>query len=172
MTSVGASMGFALYMPPESSGGGILMMEVPGSAGQVFPGFMPGFRLTFTDDSGRNGAIFEPSVNLVSSSGATAVQLQAMASYQLAFSPRNPRSGFVNVGAGLVYQSFEEADASNPIFGGGLGVRMRSRHGHGQGRVEFRYDYIPKDERTSYQDLGLEGGSVFSFKVGFDLDTR
>src|SRR5262245_27798993 len=87
--SVGASLGLAIYMPPDNADN-VTMLEVPGSAGQVIPGFMPGFRFTITDDSGRNGVIIEPSVNLISASGTTVTQLQGVASYQFAFTPENP----------------------------------------------------------------------------------
>src|SRR5262245_35915869 len=165
MLSVGASLGLAIFMPPEN-GDNIVMLEVPGNAGQFFPGLMPGFRFTISDDAGANAVVVEPSMNLLSSGGSTITQLEEMLSYQRAFAPRSSTSGFLNLGGGVLFQSFESENASNLVIGGGLGVRTRSRHGHGQGRAEVRFDHVTEDTND------FVGGNVFSIKFGFDLDTR
>src|SRR5262245_9671051 len=129
--SVGASLGLAIYTPPDN-GDNVVLFEMPGNAGQVFPGLMPGFRFTLSDDSGFNSVIVEPSINVLSSNGTTINQFQGMLSYQVLFVPKHSTTGFVNAGVGAVYQDFESQSSSNAMIGVGIGLRSRSSHGHGQ----------------------------------------
>src|SRR5262245_7012728 len=78
--SVGASLGFSLYMPTHQND--VLSVGIPGGTGQLIPAFMPGFRFAIADDSGANSVIIEPGFSMVNFSGGTFAQFQGILSYQ------------------------------------------------------------------------------------------
>ena len=160
--SIGSNLGISV-LHPKGGEDNLLALGVPGSAGQLVPGFQPGLRLGF-GASGNEG-FFDVGLNTLAVSGETISAFQVSANYQHDFSATGSSSYFT-VGAGILGQSYESQTHSNLIVGGGLGVRNRVADGHGALRAEMRLDYITEDTR------GFVGGLLFGIKFGFDLWMR
>ena len=158
------------------------VIDVPGSVGQDTPAFMPGLRFAVRCDDGRHSVVLDPGFSLLRTAGHTTVQTEALVSYQMTFTPTSATSGFVDVGAGVLYQDFrphrvlyavpeyggyfEGHAQTNAVVGGGLGTRHRLAHGHGDIRAEFRLDRVLKDREQRYE------ATVVSIRFGFDLDVN
>ena len=90
---------------------------------------------------------------------------------------RGSTEPYLTLGLGLTYlrehtQNFfsgsETISGTNPLFGGGIGVRHRVGRNHGALRGEVRYDRLAEGSG----DLGLASANAVSVKLGFDLWMR
>jgi len=162
--NIGSNMGFGVLSPKET-GDKFLLFAIPSSQGPATLTLQPGFRLGTTFASGQREGYLDLGFNVFNRSGGeTATSYQVSANLQLNGSSNKPTSTFTNFGVGVAGQSFSDGGRStNPIIGGGIGVRNRVAEGHGALRGELRYDYIFEDAE------GFIGGWFLGLKFGFDL---
>lgn len=160
--SIGSNFGFTVVQP-KGGGDNLVAIGLPGSVGQVIPGFQPGMRVGFPFGAGANETYFDAGLSSLTASGETLTGYQVTANLQHNLSSTGSSSPYFTVGGGVLGQSYPSESFSNPILGGGLGLLGRVADGHGTLRAELRFDYVFEDQQ------GFEGGSVLGIKFGFDL---
>ena len=161
--SVGTNFGLAVVQP-QSGGDNLITVGLPGSVGQIAPGFQPGLRVGIL---GTRGEIyFDAGLGSLSGSGETLSAYQLGANGQLNFSSAGSTSPYVTGGMGLLGVSFLGENFTNTVVGGGFGVSNKIAEGHGRLRAEVRLDYVFENTQ------GLDAATVFGIKLGFDLLMR
>ena len=163
--SIGSNVGFSV-LSPKSGGDKIYVFGAPSSAGPIVPSFQPGLRFGVPVGAGENEGYFDLGLSVLGTSGGggTSTGYQVTANLQHNFKTNGAAWPYVNLGGGVMGQSFSAGESmSNPILGGGIGVLEHVGNGHGAVRAEVRYDYVFKDPQ------GFEGGALLGIKLGFDL---
>ncbi|HTO92566.1 MAG TPA: hypothetical protein VMJ70_15650 [Candidatus Sulfotelmatobacter sp.] len=164
--SIGSNLGLS-DLHPKHGGDALVVFGAPSSPGVIVPTFQPGLRLGASSKGGEFETYFDTGLTVFSSSSSTVTGYQLTANLQYNFGARSSTNPFLTFGGGVMGQSYSEGNNnSNPIWGGGLGVRQRVAGNHGDVRVEFRYDSISEDKQ------GFEGGTLYGVKIGFDLWMR
>ena len=159
--SLGANGGLSVLIPRDG-GDPLTQIGLPAGSGLFGLSLQPGLRLGSSSASGNDVHVdFGLASLFISNSSATT--FQGTVNYQRTFSADAASSPFITVGAGVMVLTGDLNTTTNPMFGGGVGMRSRVSSGHGVLRGEVRVDYIGDDTQ------GFEGGTAIGLKLGFDL---
>jgi Outer membrane protein beta-barrel domain len=164
--SIGPNFGVTIF-DPRGGGDAVTTIAVPGGTGQILPGFMPGLRLGFGSGvaGGQTQFYLDTGFNRVSATGGSFSTLEITGNIQFDFSTE-ATAPYLTGGIGFLDQSASSDGSSdsalNAILGAGFGVRHRLKNGGGAFRAEARIDQVSEADQFA-------GGTVVSFKFGFDL---
>ena len=167
--SLGTNVGLSV-LTPKRGGDNFINFSWPGGGDGFLAEFMPGLRLGAMWAGEKREVYLDTGVNVTSDSrtGDSIRNVLVTLNYQFNAATNIPVAPFVTVGGGVtnaggVTTEGGSAWTTNVILGGGAGILHRLGNGHGAVRGEVRVDHITEDEE------GLEGGTLFSLKLGFDL---
>ncbi|MBI5170446.1 MAG: hypothetical protein HZA61_13235 [Candidatus Eisenbacteria bacterium] len=162
--SVGSNLGVSFISPDR--GAHVTTFAAPGSV----DGMLPGLRLGRTLSHPNAEAYFDGGMTWSTSNGAHASGLALTANYQWNFTPAARWTPFVDLGAGFAHKSVDsgDSDAAGTSLRIGVGAGARRKAGDsGTLRAAVRWDH---DSRATDRSVVVNpGGSVITFKLGFDL---
>lgn len=162
--SVGSNLGVSFISPDH--GAHVTTFAAPGSVG----GMLPGLRLGRTLAHPNAECFFDGGLLYSTSNGAHQSGLALTANYQWNFMPASHWTPFVDLGAGFAHNAYDsgEDDASGTSLRIGVGAGARRKAGDaGTLRAAVRWDH---DSRATDRSVVVNpGGSVITFKLGFDL---
>lgn len=159
---VGTNFGVSLLMPEEGDDD-LIAVSVPGQAGTLFPGMMPGLRLGGSMAEGVHETYFDAAVSVLSIGDDNISTALFTANYQANFAPRSWISPYVTFGGGFVFVGYDRSSVTTPMAGGGVGLRRGLANDHGAFRFEARVDQFFDSDDAVFS------GTAVGFKMGFDL---
>jgi len=167
--SIGTNFGINHYIPER--GDGLTTFAWPNASNPMFYTFSPGLRLTFgLDENAKQALYLDNGLSVYAISGESLTMIQFMLGYQACFSDA-PTAPYLTGGAGLMVLSGVEGEAwSNPVLGGGLGVRHTLAHGKGAFRTELHFDRQFEVMRRGY--VVSPALTSIGLKIGFDLNLK
>jgi hypothetical protein len=172
---LGASFGYTHISYPDVSGVANDAIGVPGVVLSGQPGLRvgylaPGGRWDLNADVGVGYNKFNPS----SGPSATEASFELLPQAQVNLPVSGGVVPFVNAGVGIEYETTyigETVSGTRPAYGAGIGVRKSVSDSHGILRIEFRFDHLPKVEKTltPFSTFTFLARDMLSLKLGFDL---
>jgi len=167
--SIGTNLGINHYIPEH--GDGLTKFAWPSASDPFFYTFSPGLRLTFgLGESARQALYLDSGLSSYAISGESLTMVQFMLGYQMCFSAA-ATAPYLTGGAGMMVLGGGEGEAwSNPVLGGGLGVRHTLAHGKGAFRAELNLDRQFEVMRRG--DVVSQALTVIGLKIGFDLHLK
>src|SRR5437867_4427567 len=175
--TLGANVGLSILMASDG-GSDLTALSLPAQNGPLSGGTLAGLRVGLVAPDERREFYLDWGVSHLSSGGESLTGFIGTLNYQFGLGTgRGSTEPYLTLGLGLTYlrehtQNFfsgsETISGTNPLFGGGIGVRHRVGRNHGALRSEVRYDRLAEGSG----DLGLASANAVSFKLGFDLWMR
>src|SRR5262249_31294297 len=101
--SIGSNLGVSV-LQPKGGGDNLLAIGLPGSVGQIVPGFQPGLRFGFPVGGGENEVYFDAGLSMLNASGETLTGYQFSANLQHNFVAKGSSSPYFTFGGGFMGQ--------------------------------------------------------------------